>query len=469
MSSSRWRPEALVPIVSGLVWLWFAESFGMVGFVFSVIPGCLLVASGVALVFWPGDVRIPEFAAAGGLLGIPLALPSVFVAGFGTMLLLVGLSLASFVAAGFMSLRLERPERDVPVPERTPRVAAQVAADEALLAWMQLTLPMPAERDWSRILDEVARAREVFGAAGWLEKPADFHRPPPPLAEADVELRPRRVRGVEFQQLSFESGYEPRPEEPGAERWQSYAANRTAHAWIFRHDGPPRPWLIGLHGFQMGWPLADLALFAPEYFHRALGMNLVVPTLPLHGLRRQGRRSGDGFLAGDALDTVHAEAQAMWDVRRVLSWVRAQGAPRVGVLGCSLGGYQTALLACLEEDLACVVAGIPLTDISRAVWRHGPSLLIKAGEDHGLEQEHVAEVLRVVSPLALEPLVSHERRFIFAGNADRLVPPDQPRDLWDHWGRPRIQWYQGAHLTFRAHSHVRHFVRHAFVTAGLTA
>jgi predicted esterase YcpF (UPF0227 family) len=35
----------------------------------------------------------------------------------------------------------------------------------------------------------------------------------------------------------------------------------------------------------------------------------------------------------------------MWDIRRILHWVRTQGAPSVGVHGVSLGGYQTALLA----------------------------------------------------------------------------------------------------------------------------
>ena len=62
--------------------------------------------------------------------------------------------------------------------------------------------------------------------------------------------------------------------------------------------------------------------------------------------------------------------------------------------------------------------------------------------------EHVAEVLQVVSPLKLEPKVAHENRAIFGGVADRLVPPDQVRDLWEHWDRPEMAWYQGAHLTF---------------------
>ena len=51
------------------------------------------------------------------------------------------------------------------------------------------------------------------------------------------------------------------------------------------------------------------------------------------GTRCIGRRSGDGFLAGDFIDTVHAQAQAVWDVRRLMHWLHSQGAPAVGTYG----------------------------------------------------------------------------------------------------------------------------------------
>ena len=150
-----------------------------------------------------------------------------------------------------------------------------------------------------------------------------------------------------YEHLSFESEYEPHPDEPGRQRWLSYTPNRTAHAWVVRHPGPPRPWLVLNHGFQLGFPLFDFALFAPRFYAEKLGLNLVYPVLPFHGKRKVGRRSGHGLLTGDVLDAVHAEAQAMWDIRRLLAWVRAQGEPLVGVMGLSLGGYNTALLAAL--------------------------------------------------------------------------------------------------------------------------
>ena len=444
----RWSPLSILPIAAGLAWLWCAASFGVVGFLFSVIPGCLLLSSGMATLLFPGDARIPHFAALGGLLGVPLAFPAFFVAGFGTGAVLVLLSAVSFVAAGAISVHQDPHVEDVPAPEPSVSLASQVAVDDVLLATMHLSLPLPRRGEQRRIRDEVHEALELFRDSGWLEKPADYHPAPPPL-ESPLLIR-RHSRGVAFEHLSFASGYEPRPEEPGRERWMALERNHTAHAWVLRHQAPERPWLVCINGYQMGMPLVDLQAFRAARLHHKLGLNLVIPVLPLHGPRKCGRRSGDGFLAGDILDTTHAEAQAMWDLRRLLSWIRGQGGTRIGVHGLSLGGYNAALLACLEE-LECAIPGIPLADTTRALWRHGPALHIRHAERTGLVHDAVCEVTSVVSPLVLEPKVPKPGRYIFGAVADRLVPADHVRDLWRHWDRPRIVWYQGGHVTFRLH------------------
>lgn len=437
----------------------------MAGFLFSTIPGCLLLASGVSILLWPGDPRISSFAALGGVLGVPLAVPAFVVAGPGTALLLIGLSVASFLAAGAVAVRWEPHTPDVPLPEPSLGLSAKVATDEVLLAGMLTTLPMASGGEWRRIQDEVIEARDQFEAKGWLEEPAAYHRGVPDLTAPSLVASQARSRS--FEHLRFESGYEPHADEPGRARWLSYAPNRTAHAWVIRHPGPPRPWLVLIHGFLMGFPARDFAIFDPRFFADRLGLNLVYPVLPFHGPRKVGRMSGAGFFTGEILDAVHAEAQAMWDIRRILRWVRAQGPPAVGVYGLSLGGYQTALLAGLEGNLACAIAGVPLTDIAGAVWRHGPSLLIRHGEHLGVQRDEVSEVLSVASPLALQPRVPRDRRYIFGAIADRLVPPDQVRDLWEHWERPRTVWYAGGHVGFRREPSVRRLLRDALDESGL--
>jgi len=455
----RWPREAWLPIAAGLLWLWCAASFGVVGFLFSLLPGCLLLTSGFSTLIYPGDHRIPQYTALGGLLGIPLAVPAIFVAGPLIGFTLILLSAASLVAAGAMAISQESHESEVPTPALGLALSAQVAADEALLSTVMLTQPSLHAGDPGRIRSELREARELFDDRGWIEDPAAYHQTPPALE--DPLLRPARLRSLPYQRLSFESGYEPRPEEPGRDRWLSYLPNRTAHAWVLRHESDQRPWLLCIHGYQMGMPHWDFAAFRAAHLHHRLGLNLVLPVLPLHGPRKVGRRSGDGFLAADFLDTIHAETQAMWDIRRILSWIRGQGASRIGVHGLSLGGYNTALLACFDGDLACAIPGIPATDFSRLVWRHGPRLQLRYAEHRGLLRDEVSEVTRVISPLALQPVVPKERRYIFGGVADRLVPPDQVRDLWRHWDRPRIEWYQGGHVSFRLHERVSRLIDEA--------
>jgi hypothetical protein len=435
----RWPHEAWIPLTTGLLWLWCAASFGVVGFVFSLIPGCLLLSAAVSTFLYPGDVRIPQFIAAGGLLGVPLSLPAFFVAGFPTGLFLLLLSAMSFVTAGALAVLQEPHEDEVPEPEPSLRLAAQVAVDEAILATLSVRTTLNIDPD--EVAREVRAARELYDSRGWLDDPQAFHLDPPALENprSDVE----RAWGIDFEHLRWESGYAPHADEPGRDRWLGYAPNRTAHAWVMRHPSKP---LI-----------------------RELQLNVAIPVLPFHGPRRIARMSGTGFLAGNFLDTIHAEANAMWDIRRLYGWIRAQHDGPVGVWGLSLGGYNASLFSCLADDLACVIAGIPATDFTRLTWRHGPTLQLRWAERNGIAHDEIGEVLRVVSPLALQTRVPHARRHIFAGISDRLVPPDQPRDLWRHWDKPHIYWYQGAHLTFRAHPEARTFVPDALRSAGLIA
>jgi hypothetical protein len=464
LRGTRWLREAWIPVIAGLLWLWCAASFGIVGFVFSLIPGCLLLSSGVSTLLYPGDLRIPQFTALGGLLGVPLAVPAIFIAGPLTGLALVLLSAASFVVAGTISLRQEPDTDEVPRPVPSTTLAAQVAMDDALLAHMALRLPVVTAAEQPRVRHEVHRARELFRDRGWLEHPADYHRTPPPLVDPVIRLA--RSHRIEFEHVQFDSGYEPDADEPGRDRWLARVVNRTAHAWVLRRKTGPGPWLICIHGYQMGFPLIDLPAFNAARFHYRYGINLAIPVLPLHGPRKAGRRSGDGFLSGDFLDTVHAEAQAMWDIRRLISWIRAQGGTPIGAHGLSLGGYNTALLASLEP-LACAIPGIPATDFTRLAWRHGAPLQIRYAEHQGLVHDEVGEVLSVISPLVLRPRVHKEGRYIFAGIADRLAPAEQARDLWRHWDHPRIVWYQGAHVTFRLHRAVNRMLMDALSGSGL--
>jgi hypothetical protein len=348
----------------------------------------------------------------------------------------------------------------IPVPTGGLKLASKVALDELFLATELASATFVSLRDHRRVGREIDEAVSLYQRRGWL-----YHLSPLPLRVA--QLKHLSSAWGRYQHLSFESGYEPHPEEPGRDRWLSHRENHTAHAWLFQHRGEPRPWLVCVPGYRMGTPAVDFTGFRARWLHDKLGLNVAIPVMPLHGPRRVGRRGGDGFLSGDFIDTIHAQAQAAWDVRRLVAWLRSKESPAVGVYGVSLGGYTTALLAGLEENLDCVIAGIPATDFLRLLQRHAPSFLMRAAERFHFPFEKIEQMLRVVSPLAIAPRVPHERRYLYAGIADRLASPDHARDLWQHWERPRLAWYEGGHVSFLWEARVEALIREALHKCGL--
>ena len=444
---SRSGLDAWVPLGAGLLWLWLGTRHGVLGFLLALLPGVLLVCSGGARLLWREDKRILRFVALGAVVGCVLSVPASVLFPLASAVGLLAISAASFVATGRASLRTDPPRRDVPEARRSVQMSARVAIDEAVLAGQDLVRSLPSSAELERIRHEVDAARELFALRGWLADPGAYHREPPPLEVSQLQARwlKRSRRRIVYEALTFESGYEPDAAEPGRDRWLGYSANRMAHAVILRHEGAPRPWLVCVHGYLMGHTGFSFWIFDAIRHHHQLGLNVALPVLPFHGPRRVGRFSGEGFLRGDVLDTVHAEAQTVWDLRRLLGWIRAQGAPAIGVHGVSLGGYNAALLAGIDAELSCVIAGIPPTDLARLVWHHAPPSNVRLIENLGIVHDEVAELYRVVSPCALLPKIPALGRAIYAGIGDRLVPADHPRDLWEHWGRPRILWMQSGH------------------------
>jgi pimeloyl-ACP methyl ester carboxylesterase len=197
-----------------------------------------------------------------------------------------------------------------------------------------------------------------------------------------------------------------------------------------------------------------------------LGLNLLLPRLPLHGPRRIGPRSGDGYLDVDPIMLLHAQIQALWDLRRSVAWIRHQQPDaRIGIIGYSLGGFNAALLAAYENDLAFVVAGIPLVDLASILWQHLPPAYRKYFKDQRVGAKVFRQLLSVVSPLIRPCQLPSDRRAIFAGVADRVITPEHPLQLARHWDVD-IAWYQGGHLTFRGEDAMRKSIGSMLQRAG---
>jgi acetyl esterase/lipase len=170
----------------------------------------------------------------------------------------------------------------------------------------------------------------------------------------------------------------------------------------------------------------------------------------------------------DLVDSMHGLAQAAWDVRRLIAWLRAEEQARqVGLMGQSLGGHVAALVAGLEDGLSCVVAGIPVVDLPDLFRRHSPPAIARLAQRHGVLGPLSDAVHRVVSPLAMACRVPAEGRFVFGGLGDRMATFGHAHRLWLHWERPKLATYEGGHVGFYWSGAVRRFVTDALGESGL--
>lgn len=352
---------------------------------------------------------------------------------------------------------------ELPIARPTIALAAHALRDEIVLLGLRARRPLSDVQGFDRIHREVLAALDFYGGKGWLDNSEKFFARPPSLT--DVTVRDVEGRRRSYQRIVFESGYAPDPEEPGAKRWLGYPANHRVYGLMLRHR-EPRPWLVCVHGAEMGRAALDLTLFRAWHLHEDLGLNVVLPVLPMHGPRARGLPKGTAFPGEDVMDDVHAAAQSVWDVRRLLSWVRSQEpASPIGLNSISLGGYVASLVASLEDGLRCAILGVPVADLIGLLGQHAGL----SREDPRRQTVTLAEPIgRMVSPLSLNPRVPLSGRFVYAGIADRLVHPrEQVVRLWSHWGRPEIVWYQGGHTGFFPSRPVQRFVDDALVQSGL--
>lgn len=348
-----------------------------------------------------------------------------------------------------------RPPEGLPPPApRTWRQAGEIGVDEFFLAASAMIRRVPSEEDLLQAMAETARVAEALeGTAA-----ADLYRQPEPLIEPTVGEG--WAFGTRFERLAYPSGCVLPPALEARAPWSRGYPNAVAHAVVLRHPGAPRPWVVCVHGAGQGRS-TDLVSFRVQHLYRRLGLNVALPVLPLHGQRAVKGLDVPGM---DPVQNVAATLQAVHDIRRLVGWIRRQGAPHVAVYGVSLGGHTAGIVAGLEPSVGTVVAGVPVTGLARLLAHQ----LRRVGGVRGrrlsglLASEEALAVDRLIDPLSFAAHPPRERRFIFAGLGDAVTTPRHALELWEHWERPAILWYPGGHV-----SHVWSGEVKAFLDAAL--
>jgi hypothetical protein len=285
-------------------------------------------------------------------------------------------------------------------------------------------------RELRLIIDTYDRPEHYDPAGGFFPIPA-------PIAPRTEPVR--ALRGGEVVDAYWRSTFAPH-DEAVADRYLGYAENRVAAARLFLHKDRPRPAVLLLHGYRAGQWAVEERVWPIEWLFEK-GLDVVLPVLPFHAMRAP--RGGPVFPGSDPRITNEGFRQAVFDQRALMGYLLGRGAPHVGAMGMSLGGYTTSLLATVEERLSFAVPMIPLASIAhlaRSLGRFTGDAGEQRAQFEGLEAAH-----RAVSPLARPSRVDGDRMLVLAAEGDRITPIEHARWLAEHFGAP-LHVFPGGHI-----------------------
>jgi hypothetical protein len=324
------------------------------------------------------------------------------------------------------------------------------ALDRAMLRGMSLAfeaaLVLP-EHDYPALRDSARPYTMPALAANPLRFFAGYDDLPATVPTVDGA---QDFPGGTISSLRFPSDYVPFHDAFGA------SADCRANDQIFvehwaHTTRPARGTMIALHGLTMGTPAIDARVMMVDRWFAA-GLDVAMMTLPFHGRRAPAhcRYSGELFASWHVGRLNEAVRQSVFDVQRLSRWLATRTGKPVGILGASLGGYITAVLAALRSDLAFAIPIVPavcledlpmrLLAISRGTTRLRPPCT----------RAELRRAYRVHSPLSYPLRLPRERVLVVGGRGDAVTPVSHAIRLWRHWERPPAVWFSGGHVaTFR--------------------
>lgn len=271
---------------------------------------------------------------------------------------------------------------------------------------------------------------------------------PPPARRELIPRAHRRLRGGLAGHFTFASPYTPHHPAYAAE-YARYDRLGTVHVHAWEHAAPAPASIVLVHGWAVGARRLHELEFSISQLYAGLGLDVYFYVHPFHGERTPSAARFAGALhpSTDLVRTNEAFIQTCQELRALLTMIEERRGNPIGMMGSSLGGYTSALIASVDPRLAFVVPIMAPASFAALLWEHGDADPLRAqAEAAGMTRERFHHAWALHSPLTYQPKVAWDRRLIVGAAADALVTPRHVDALWDHWQRPRRFTFFGGHV-----------------------
>lgn len=313
------------------------------------------------------------------------------------------------------------------------RMRAAVLVDHLFFLYIDLFF-----RDREVKVGPYLREDRFDGSRSAVRDPERFFSPVRTPARFEVRHE-WKWEGTTVQHLCFDS-----PVRTGCDR------NDVVHLRRYRRDGgPPRPTIV----FSLPYRLTNYAPF-DRYAERMVreGFDAILFQPPYH-LDRRSRRGmpGEGVVGANFRRSFQAIRQGFKDLSTVLVTLRAEGVPRVGFFGMSMGSLLAGHVVCSDPEVDFAILTAPACAPDTILLQSEILRRLRRNLDRlGVERDRAASLWGAVRLDRRRPAIPTERILILAPIHDQVVPLHEFERLHEAWGRPPIRRLEHGHISVLA-------------------
>lgn len=311
--------------------------------------------------------------------------------------------------------------------------------DRAFLSIPRLARPFRPARKITR--GEYERQVDFYIDGGFADSPESFFTfPSHTPAYSIIERKP--YRGGECQVIRYESAYMAR-NPLLRENYHSYAANRNGYLVRWTHGDGKRKTVLCHHGYMLGEPRQARKMFRVKRLYSE-GLDVALFIAPFHWKRSPGtlKLRGIYLQPDDAAMTCECVGQNMHDLYGAFRILSDLGAPEIGLIGASLGGYAVALFISLTDLASFGAMMVPAVNFTRPLGPDTARLPFPVDDDF---REKIRRVWELHSPLNFRPKLPVEKMLVVASRGDMVCPFEYVESLCERWGIGNRHFLTGGH------------------------
>ena len=203
--------------------------------------------------------------------------------------------------------------------------------------------------------------------------------------------------------------------------------------------------------FVHGWRMESYDRIKKMFHNRImndLGWNMYYFPLPYHFQRQPDNSlySGELMISANIDRTVQSTRQAIVDLRALIHWIKANNKGPVIIVGVSLGGFITNLVATLESKIDALVSIFYSNRLSYSIWNTIPGKFIREDlEHHGVNYNDLIKYWRITEPSEGIPKIKKDNILLISAKYDQYVHIEDANYLWESWGTPTRYVYNCGH------------------------